>query len=96
MTYVYAASVEVTRTIEVSMDRSKFDDDFWREFNESMVDRGGPDFEYLAQHIAWNVAQGSGSFVEGVGDLREMGVTVTWRDGGTEISNSPTQEQTND
>jgi hypothetical protein len=75
------------------MDRSKFDDTFWREFNENMVDRGGPDFEYLAQHIAWNVSQGSLSFVEGVGDLREMGVTVTWGDGGANVLPSEESDQ---
>lgn len=70
-------SVAVTKYIDVTLDTDKLDDDFWKEFNSLITDRGGPDNEYLAEHVAWNVVQGYDDFVEGVGDLKEMSITAS-------------------
>lgn len=64
----------VTKFVEVTIDTDNFDEEFWNDFNSSITDRGGEDFEYLAEHIAWNHVQGDTVFVEGVGNLLEMGV----------------------
>ncbi len=70
-------SVAVTKYIDVTLDTDKLDADFWNEFNSLITDRGGPDNEYLAEHVAWNVVQGYDDFVEGVGDLKEMNITAS-------------------
>ena len=70
-------SVAVTKYIDVTLDTDKLDADFWKEFNSLITDRGGPDNEYLAEHVAWNVVQGYDDFVEGVGDLKEMNITTS-------------------
>ncbi|MEN5297508.1 hypothetical protein ABE530_04025 [Brucella sp. TWI559] len=69
--------VAVTKYIDVTLDTDKLDADFWNEFNSLITDRGGPDNEYLAEHVAWNVVQGYDDFVEGVGDLKEMNITTS-------------------
>lgn len=68
--------VSVTKTLRIEFDLAKLDDQFWNEFNSSIDDRGGPDVDYLAEHVAWNYVQGDTLFVEGIGDLKEMGVRV--------------------
>ena len=80
-----AYRVFVTKTIEVSFDMDKLDDEFWSDFNSSIDDRGGPDPEYLAEHAAWNYAQGDHDFIEGIGDLTEMGVRITETDSDVEV-----------
>lgn len=68
--------VAVTKTIRVELDTAKLDAEFWNEFNTIITDRGGPDNEYLAEHIGWNFVQGDEKFVEGVGLLSEMNITA--------------------
>jgi hypothetical protein len=68
-------SVDVVTTYRVEIDDEKIDADFWREFSETITDTGGPDLDYLVEHIAWNVSRGEWRFVEGVGDLKEMNIT---------------------
>lgn len=68
--------VTVSKIIEVEFDREKLTPAFWAEFNSTITDRGGPDVEYLAEHAAWNFVQGAENFVEGIGDLKEMGVKM--------------------
>ncbi|MFC3206824.1 hypothetical protein [Aquamicrobium soli] len=80
--------VAVTKIIEVTLDLAKLDAEFWDEFNSSITDRGGPDLDYIAEHIAWNYAQGAEDFVEGVGPLKEMNITVHEVDGDVEIEDS--------
>ena len=77
-------SVAVTKYIDVTLDTDKLDADFWEEFNSMITDRGGPDNEYLAEHIAWNFVQGDYEFVEGVGDLKEMNISVA--EAGSDVS----------
>ena len=69
---------------EPDLDTDKLDADFWEEFNSMITDRGGPDNEYLAEHIAWNFVQGDDEFVEGVGDLKEMNISVA--EAGSDVS----------
>jgi len=68
--------VNVTKTIEVEFDLAKLDDEFWNDFNTSIYDRGGPDIDYLAEHAAWNYVQGDTDFIEGIGPLKEMNITI--------------------
>lgn len=77
--------VAVTKIIEVTLDTDKLDAEFWDEFNSSITDRGGPDNDYIAEHIAWNYVQGAEDFVEGVGPLKEMNITVREVDSDVEI-----------
>lgn len=79
-------SVAVTKYIDVTLDTDKLDADFWEEFNSMITDRGGPDNEYLAEHIAWNFVQGDDEFVEGVGDLKEMNISVA--EAGSDVSSA--------
>lgn len=69
--------VEVTKYITVSFDDSKLDDQFWEEFNSTISDRGGPDLYYLAEHAAWNFVQGDSEFIEGIGPLKEMNISIS-------------------
>lgn len=77
--------VFVTKTIEVSFDMDKLDDEFWSDFNSSINDRGGADPEYLAEHAAWNYSQGDHDFIEGIGDLTEMGIRIAETDSDVEV-----------
>lgn len=81
--------ITVTKIIVVDLDTDKLDTEFWREFNETITDRGGPDNEYLAEHIAWNYVQGSDDFVEGVGPLKEMNIAVREVDSDVEVEDRP-------
>lgn len=78
--------VSVTKTLSVEFDTDKLDDEFWRDFNSSISDRGGPDLEYLAEHAAWNFVQGEERFIEGIGPLDEMGVKIREIDSDVEVS----------
>lgn len=68
--------VEVTHFVKVTLDLEKLDDQFWQEFNSTIDDRGGPDPDYIAEHVAWNHVQREDDFVEGVGSLKEMNIKV--------------------
>lgn len=81
--------VTVTKTVEVTFDMAKLDDEFWADFNSSITDRGGPDVEYLAEHAAWNFVQGEDQFIEGIGDLKEMGVVIRDVDSDIEAEAQP-------
>lgn len=78
-------AVIVTKWLSVEFDTEKMDAEFWKDFNESISDRGGEDYEYLAEHAAWNFAQGEEMFIEGIGDLREMGVVIRENDSEVEV-----------
>lgn len=72
---------EVVKLIEVTIDEGKLDAEFWEDFNNSITDRGGPDPDYIGEHVAWNYVQGAYYFVEGVGNLAEMNIQVREVDG---------------
>lgn len=77
--------VAVTKFISVTFDLDKLDAEFWHDFNTSIDDRGGPDPDYLAEHAAWNFVQGDTQFIEGIGPLDEMNITISEVDSDTEI-----------
>lgn len=68
--------VVVTKYVSVEFETDNFDEEFWNDFNTSISDRGGEDYTYLAEHAAWNFVQGEETFIEGIGDLGEMGVRM--------------------
>lgn len=81
--------VAVTKVITVEFDDTKLDAEFWDEFNSTIQDRGGPDIEYLAEHAAWNFVQGSEDFIEGIGSLDEMNITIREIDSDVRLEAQP-------
>lgn len=77
--------VAITKTLRVEFDSTKLTDEFWRDFNEMISDRGGPDIEYLAEHVGWNYVQGYEKFIEGIGEIKEMGISIEERSDGVEV-----------
>lgn len=83
-------TVDVTQTIEVTLDDTKFTPEFFKEYNESITYRGGDDgdIEWAlrnhAEHLAWVHATGvealdyvtpsAAAFVEGYGPASDMGI----------------------
>jgi hypothetical protein len=74
--------VTITRTIKVSFDEEKFTPEFVEEFNNSMFDCGSLDdpddmFNEHAEHLSQFSARfGIEWFVEGYGELSEMGIVI--------------------
>jgi len=69
-------TVEVTETIEVELDETKFTPEFMQEFKECMYVFNS--IEDHAKHLAQLEARGFIGFredVEGYGSLRDMGIT---------------------
>ena len=70
--------VEVTQTVEVTLDEASFDETFMREFRESFYDFDT--IEEHAEHIAQLQARGlidtevRPEFIEGYGPSNEMGI----------------------
>lgn len=71
--------VDVTQTVEVELDESKFDEAFMAEFRDSFYPFY--DLRDHAEHIAQLQARGivdlagySGEFVEGYGPSKDMGI----------------------
>ncbi|ABM73407.1 hypothetical protein [Vibrio phage VP882] len=78
--------VTVTHTVKVTMDESKFTPEFNQAFREYFFDFD--DIEDHAKHIAQIEARGMigfDHFVEGYGDIREMGIKVKVTDQDEEI-----------
>jgi hypothetical protein len=81
-------TVDVTQTVEVELDETKFTPEFCKEYNESITYRGGDDgdMEWAlrehAEHLAWLHASGVQDleyhslppFIEGYGPANEMGI----------------------
>lgn len=68
--------VNVNVNVLMTLDDEKMDKKFLEEFSSYMfvVDS----LDEMAQHIAYNhVMNGENTFVEGVGDLKEMGVIMS-------------------
>lgn len=89
-------SVEVTVTVDVTLDETKFTPEFFEEFNGSITD-WGDDLEEHAKHLAWVHATGvedlayvsRAPFVEGYGPVDEMGIQAVTRDTETEVVEGP-------
>ena len=96
MTDIRTFDVEVMQVIRVTLDASKFDQEFADEFNGSIFDAGEPGEQMLrdhAEHIAQMQARGvidadrySGEFIEGYGPSKEMGITAESLAGYTEAT----------
>lgn len=79
-------TVNVQRTVEVTLDETKFTPEFFAEFNTTIGYKGGDDgdIEWAlrnhAEHLAWVHAVGiedlgsSTAFVEGYGLIVDMGI----------------------
>lgn len=73
--------VEVTQTMEVTLDAEKFDDAFMQEFRGSFYnfDTLAEHAEHIAQlqaHGLIDVSYQSRDFIEGYGEHQEMGITA--------------------
>jgi hypothetical protein len=73
--------VEVTQTVEVELDPTKFDEAFMEEFRESFFPFSdlGDHAEHLAQLEARGVVdlgRYSTEFVEGYGPIKDMGISA--------------------
>ena len=85
-------SVEVTVSVDVTLDETKFTPEFFEEFNDSITD-WGDDLEEHAKHLAWVHATGvedlayvsRAPFVEGYGPVDEMGIQAVTRDTETDV-----------
>ena len=81
--------VEVTQLIEVELDENKFNDDFMKEFREYfyqfyMIE---DHLNHLAQLYSRGIATGySGSFIEGFGLAKDMGIKFRHIDGWEELA----------
>lgn len=78
--------VTVTHTVKVIMDKSKFTPEFNKDFRTYFFNFDG--LEDHAKHIAQMEARGMigfDHFVEGYGDIREMGIEVKVTDQYEEI-----------
>lgn len=80
-------TVEVTQTVEVTLDETKFTPEFMAEFNSTITDFGD-DLEEHAKHLAWVHATRvedlayvmTAPFVEGYGPVDELGIQAITRD----------------
>ncbi len=90
-------TVDVTQTVEVTLDETKFTPEFFAEYNETITYLGGDDgdIEYAlrqhAEHLAWVHAAGRedlesrSAFVEGYGPAEEMGIKARVVDTDTDV-----------
>jgi len=79
-------TVDVTQTVEVTLDETKFTPEFFSEFNTTITDFGGDDgdvewaLRQHAEHLAWVHAAGRedlesrSAFIEGYGPAPDMGI----------------------
>lgn len=70
------AIIEVTQRIEVTIDETKFDAEFFEQFNESITDYGD-DLNEHVRHLAVLYTRGFADdhmFIEGYGPAKEMGI----------------------
>ena len=72
------AVVEIVHTFEVTVDETKFTDEFLEEFNSTMyyIEDIDGHIKNLACLAAYGNIDGSTNFVEGYGDLKEMGIKI--------------------
>lgn len=81
-------TVQVVQTINVTVDESKFNEEFFAEFRESFFHFF--DLEDHVQHLAQMAVRGvandrRGSFIEGYGPPQDMGIKFEEGDLETEI-----------
>lgn len=80
--------VDVTQTVKVELDETKFTDEFFDEFNRYITDYG-TDLSKHAKHLAQLEARGmmdfGDSLIEGYGHRSEFGITTSVVDQWEEI-----------
>lgn len=71
-------TVNVTVSVNVTVDETKFDDDFMREFSEGIFPVATIDghIQNLASQAALGMIPARGAFVEGYGPMDEMGIVA--------------------
>jgi len=79
-------TVIVAQYIKVTIDESKFNDAFLQEFRENFYNFHTLEehLEHLAQLYARRIAD-NGSFIEGYGEAKDMGIKFETEGTGTEI-----------
>lgn len=87
--------IEVTQVIEVTIDESKFDEEFMAEFDAHFFP--GYDlndhFKHLAQLFARGICDGDfDNFIEGYGVATDMGIRFRKIDGDEEILTPPIEQ----
>ncbi len=77
--------VTVIQEVEVTLDESKFTEEFMNDFSKDY--HHIEDIEGHARHIAEVIAQDSGypNYIDGYGDLEEMGIGVSASNPETEV-----------
>jgi hypothetical protein len=79
--------VAVTQYIKVTIDESKFDDEFFAGFNSTIFDAGA-DLDEHMKHLAQLNARGiyaDGDFIEGYGRTEDMGIQLDALDHSLEV-----------
>jgi hypothetical protein len=79
--------VSVTQYIEVTIDETKFDADFFEQFNATIFDAGeelDEHFKHLAQLNARGIYDNE-DFIEGYGPAEDMGIKFKARDNDFEV-----------
>jgi len=70
-------TIEVTQTVEVTLDEAKFDAEFMEEFNQTFYNFGNNldrHAKHLGQMFARGVEDEFSDFIEGYGPVKEMGI----------------------
>ena len=69
--------IQVTQTIEVTVDETKFTDEFMREYREYFYDFDDIDdhLRFLASQEAQGFVSHGSAFIEGYGPMNEMGIS---------------------
>jgi hypothetical protein len=72
-------TVRVTSTVKVTVDASKFDADFMAEFRRSMYPFRTLDehIEHLGQMYARGIVTDFDNFIEGYGEIKDMGISFS-------------------
>lgn len=84
-------TVEVTQTVEVTLDETKFDQAFFEAFNRHFFDFDDSldeHAEHLGQMFARGVEDEFSDFIEGYGPVKELGIKFKAVDCETDVVNS--------
>lgn len=70
--------VQVTLTVDVEIDETKFDANFMEEFRQNYIDFDSLDdhIEHLGQLAARGIETQFSEFIEGYGSTKEMGIKL--------------------
>lgn len=74
--------VDVSRTVDITIDTSKFTEEFYDQFT-SLIDESMDEISSHIEHLAWLYAAGridNGDFIEGYGNAKEFGLSFRSHD----------------